>query len=103
MEEKLLWFSRAVGWKFSADMFSIFQTLERNEINPKLWLTDYLEACAKNGGSPEDAAKYLPWNLSEEQRKAWTLKSSPMHEPKELTQDHQQAATGFSRWRNCLD
>lgn len=94
--------------EFSADMFSIFQTLERNEINPKLWLTDYLEACAKNGGKPpEDAAKYLPWNLSEEQRKAWTLKPSPYkHGPKEL------ATTGppppilqpdLQRGGNCLD
>jgi transposase len=72
--------------ELSADLFSIFQTLERNGINPKLWLTDYLEACAKNGGkAPENVADYLPWNLSNERRQALALKSSPNnHESNQL-------------------
>jgi transposase len=62
--------------EFSADAFSVFQTLERNEINPRLWLTDYLEVCAENGGrAPEDITAYLPWNLSDERRAAWSLTS----------------------------
>jgi hypothetical protein len=51
-------------------MFSVFQTLERNEINPKLWLTDYLEACAKNGGKPPEGFLILPW-VNSRQRKTW--------------------------------
>jgi len=62
--------------EFSANLFSIFQTLELNEINPRLWLTSYLEACTENGGkAPANAAEYLPWNLSEERRAAWALTS----------------------------
>lgn len=62
--------------EFSADIFSVFQTLERNGINPKLWLTAYLESCAENGGrAPKDVAAYLPWNLSDERRAAWSLTS----------------------------
>lgn len=72
--------------ELSADLFSIFKTLERNGINSRLWLTDYLETCAKNNGkAPENAADYLPWNLSNERRQAWSLKPSPKeHEPKQL-------------------
>jgi len=50
---------------FAAMMFSIFQTLLLWNINPRLWLTEYFEDCAKRGGRPPpDVSKYLPWNLS---------------------------------------
>ena len=48
-------------------MFSIFATLAIWKINPKAWLTWYLDACAANAGqAPNDPANFLPWNLSEE-------------------------------------
>ena len=51
-------------------MFSLFQTLLLCNLNPRLWLTAYLEACAEHGGqAPADAVQWLPWNLSEEQVK----------------------------------
>lgn len=50
---------------FAAMMFSIFQTLLLWDINPRLWLSEYFEDCAKRGGRPPpDVSKYLPWNLS---------------------------------------
>ena len=50
-------------------LFSIFQTLLLWKINPRTWLTSYLEACALNGGqAPLDPTAFLPWNLSKEQQ-----------------------------------
>ena len=55
--------------RLAAMMFSLFQTLERWQLNPRAWLTWYLEACAASGGKvPADLASYLPWNLSAERR-----------------------------------
>lgn len=52
-------------------MFSIVATLKLWKINPRLWLTWYLESCAAVGGkAPADINHFLPWNLSEERRTA---------------------------------
>ena len=41
--------------ELSATLFSLFHTLERWQINPRTWLTEYLNACAVAGGRvPED-------------------------------------------------
>ena len=51
---------------FAAAMFSIFQTLELWGINQYLWLKEYLEACAENGGKPpDDISQFMPWQMSE--------------------------------------
>jgi transposase len=58
--------------QLGAMLFSLFQTLCLWGLNPRLWLVAYLEACAEAGGrAPEDGARFLPWNLSAEQRRAW--------------------------------
>lgn len=50
-------------------LFSLFTTLRRWDINPRTWLTTYLEHCAKHGKPvPEDAGSFLPWNLSDQER-----------------------------------
>ena len=50
-------------------MFSIVATLKLWKINPRLWLTWYLESCADTGGNaPADINPFLPWNLSDERR-----------------------------------
>ena len=55
----------------AAIMFSLFATLELWAINPRLWLSAYLQACAEAGGqAPPDATRWLPWNLSSPQREA---------------------------------
>lgn len=47
-------------------LFSIFATLANWKINPRKWLSWYLEACAAEGGKPADnPASFLPGNLSE--------------------------------------
>src|SRR5436305_13059096 len=60
--------------RLAAMMFSLFQTLALGNINPRLWLTAYLEACAMAGGkAPPDLESYLPWNLTAERRQEWSL------------------------------
>ncbi len=58
----------------TAICFTIFQTVLKNNLDPKKWLAAYFEACAQNGGRPpEDIDAFLPWNLSEKQKQAWEL------------------------------
>jgi transposase len=57
--------------RLASAMFSLLATLAHWKINPRLWLTWYLENCAAAGGkSPEDIQPFLPWNLSPERRLA---------------------------------
>ncbi len=59
-------------------MFSILATLVLWNINPRLWLQAYLQACAEAGGKPpQNSESFLPWNLSAEQRSAWANCSPP--------------------------
>jgi transposase len=61
--------------RLAAILFSLFQTLALWNINPRLWLTAYLQACAEAGGrAPAQPEALLPWNLSEQQRQQWALK-----------------------------
>jgi transposase len=58
--------------QLAAMLFSLFQTLCLRDLNPRLWLAAYLAACAEAGGrAPADVDRFLPWNLSPEQRRAW--------------------------------
>jgi transposase len=55
--------------KLATGMFSILATLRKWQINRRKWLTAYLQACAEAGGqAPQDAERWLPWNLPKEQR-----------------------------------
>jgi transposase len=55
--------------RLAAALFSILATLNLWQINPRLWLTWYLQSCAEAGGQvPNDIEPFLPWNLSEDQR-----------------------------------
>ena len=60
--------------QLAAMLFSLFQTLALWNINPRVWLQEYLQACAHAGGqAPKDVGVFMPWNLSEERRKQWSL------------------------------
>jgi transposase len=49
----------------AATMFSLLLTLRLWEINPRIWLTAYLEACAANGKQPPtDLSVFLPWAMA---------------------------------------
>jgi transposase len=64
------------GW-LAAAMFSLLATLAHWKLNPRLWLTWYLESCAAAGGkAPDDIEPFLPWNLSAERRAALAMRSA---------------------------
>jgi transposase len=53
----------------AAAMFSILATLSLWKLNPRRWLTWYLEQCAVAGGKvPADIQPFLPWNLEAARR-----------------------------------
>jgi transposase len=69
------YYGSAAEWagRLATMMFSILATLKLWKINPRLWLTWYLESCAAAGGkAPTDITPFLPWNLSDERRVALT-------------------------------
>jgi len=56
--------------ELAATMFSLFQTIELWQLNPRHWLQEYLAACARDGGNaPADLTPFLPWRMSEERRR----------------------------------
>jgi transposase len=49
----------------AAIMFSLLMTMRLWGINPRTWLTAYLEACAANGGQPPASLlTFLPWTMA---------------------------------------
>ena len=62
----------------TAILFTIFQTLLKNKIDPQKWLFAYFEACAQNGGcSPDNLDEFLPWNFSEQHKALWYYSEQP--------------------------
>lgn len=58
--------------RFTAVMFSIFETLELWDINQLEWLSDYFRACALSGGkAPADISAHLPWQIKGKKEKTW--------------------------------
>jgi transposase len=54
----------------AATMFSIVATLSLWKLNPRKWLTWYLEQCAAAGGKvPATIEPFLPWKLDDAKRK----------------------------------
>lgn len=60
--------------RLAAMLFSIFATLTRSGLNPRTWLSSYLQSCAEAGGNaPTEIAPFLPWSLSPERRQFLAL------------------------------
>ena len=60
--------------RLAAMLFSLFATLTRNNVNPRQWLTWYLETCAARGGrAPDDIAPFLPWNFTAQRSQTLAL------------------------------
>ena len=60
--------------ELAAMLFSVVETLEMWNINPRIWLTAYLQEVACAGGKAlEDHKPCLPWNMSQERKKEWAL------------------------------
>ena len=53
----------------TAAMFSIVATWKQWKINPRGWLSWYLQSCAAVGSRvPKDVERFLPWNLTTQRR-----------------------------------
>ena len=63
--------------RLAATMFSLLATLAHWKLNPRMWLTWYLESCATAGGkAPSDIEPFLPWNLADERRAALAMRAT---------------------------
>jgi transposase len=74
------YYGSAAIWsgQLAMTMFTIFATLAKWDINPRLWLMWFLETCSTNGGKPPlDPSPFLPWNLSPEKFAELTGKARP--------------------------
>jgi transposase len=55
--------------ELAAMLFAILQTLDLWGINPRHWLSCYLNACADSGGqAPQDIQSFIPWQMDDAQR-----------------------------------
>lgn len=53
--------------QFAASMFTVLLTLDQVwRINPRLWMTEFLQACAIGRGAPPDMSLFLPWTMTPE-------------------------------------
>ena len=54
--------------QLAASMMSLLNTVRLWGLNPRLWLSAYLQACAEAGGrAPDDWARFVPWLMDEGQ------------------------------------
>jgi len=59
--------------QLAAYLFTTFGTIKLWEINPQTWLLSYLQECAHLGGkAPNNINKFLPWNMTNEQKKIFS-------------------------------
>jgi hypothetical protein len=81
--------------KLTDKMHSILGTLEMWGINSNLWLTSYLETCAKNKGcAPKNIDEFLPWKMSDQRLEQ--LGSGPKSRPvpySKITEEEIKCAT----------
>jgi len=50
----------------AATLMGLFATVRKWGLNPRTWLTRYLQACCEAGGrAPEQLDRFLPWTMSE--------------------------------------
>lgn len=53
--------------RFAASMFTVLLTLDQVwAINTRLWMTEFLQACAVGCGTPPDLSIFLPWTMTPE-------------------------------------
>ena len=51
--------------QLAATMFSLLMTIKLHKLNPRTWLSAYLNACAGEGNrAPAEVSAFLPWTMS---------------------------------------
>jgi hypothetical protein len=69
--------------RLAAMLFSLFQTLQVWGMDTGKWLTAYLSASAKAGGAPPpDPHRYLPWNMTAQERENLSVAKPKPPDPK---------------------
>ena len=54
--------------QLAASMMSLLNTVSLWGLNPRLWLSAFLQACAQAGGrAPDDWARFVPWQMNDAQ------------------------------------
>ena len=54
--------------QLAATLFSLMMTVKLHQLNPRTWLSAYLNACAANGNrAPVEVSAFLPWSMDEQQ------------------------------------
>jgi len=57
--------------QLAATMYSVLMTMRRWQINPRTWLSAYLQACAEHGNrAPPNLDAFVPWNMDAAQLRA---------------------------------
>ena len=52
--------------QLAATMYSLLMTVKLWGLNPRTWLSAYLQACADNGNqAPQDINAFLPWAMDD--------------------------------------
>lgn len=60
--------------RLAATIWTVTATIQMAGLNVLTWLTAYLDACGRNSGKPlsgPDLQRFLPWNASPEDLRAW--------------------------------
>jgi transposase len=70
--------------ELAATMYGLLMTVQLWGINPRTWLSAYLNACAENGNQPPaDLTPFLPWTMNESQMAAMKdMFAKPCHTTK---------------------
>ena len=70
--------------QLAATMYSLLMTAKLWKLNPRTWLTQYLQACADNGArAPLDLEPFLPWSMACARLKALRAHASVRRVPTE--------------------
>jgi transposase len=50
--------------RLAATMYGLLMTVKLWGLNPRTWLSEYLQACADHGNmAPSELGAFLPWNM----------------------------------------
>jgi transposase len=80
--------------RLAAMLFSLFQTIQAWGVEVGKWLTAYLSACAAaKGKPPPDPQRYLPWNMTPDQRAALSTAQRQPSDPGPSASDTSTKAT----------
>ncbi|MHB1545026.1 MAG: IS66 family transposase [Gammaproteobacteria bacterium] len=83
--------------QLAATMYSLLMTVKLWGVNPRTWLSAYLQACADNGNQPpSDLGAFLPWSMEPPQ---WARMKRVHEEPETARQKESTAHETLLRAR----